>query len=125
MIISCSNNYVGIGTASPAATLDVNGKTHTSQLQVSTGTVFSNMQGGQYDVGTSTSSEKVVTVTFPVAFSGTPKIMATAQGCCGYGDAFTITVINAQPGYFTANVYRVDQNASWGQDLQLIWWAWQ
>ena len=123
MSISQAGN-VGIGTATPATTLDVNGETHTLQFQISNGNVFSNMQGGQYDIGTNGSQEKQVTVTFPVAFTSTPKIMATAQGCCNYGDVFNITVVNAQPGYFVANVYRID-GGSWGQDLQMIWWAWQ
>ena len=120
------NGNVGIGDDAPAAKLDVNGKTATNELQVGSGSTFSNMQGGEFTVGSSTVDPKVVTLTFPTAFSSAPEVVATAKEGAAFDNVFTITTQSISATSVTFVVKRVDSSVgSWGQDLKLSWFAFE
>ncbi|MEZ5003710.1 MAG: H-type lectin domain-containing protein [Chitinophagales bacterium] len=119
------NGKVGIGTTSaPTQELDVNGNTTTNGLQVGTGTMFSNMQGGKVDVGSHSGSVKTVNVTFSSAFSAAPNVICTASCEPGqsFDDAFNVTTRNVTTTGFTMIINRVDGDA-WGQALDVHWFA--
>jgi hypothetical protein len=69
------------------------------------------------------------TVTFPHAFSSTPKVIASISGDPGFanaGDTFAMSIraITTTTG-FTVNVVRVDTAGGWSQQLRINWQAWQ
>ncbi len=105
------------------STLTVNGTTSTSKLQVGGGTTYNEMQSGTTDLGTCSScSVQQYTISYPSSFAGTPNVVCTPLGCCGYSDTFAATVYNSQPGYFQVNIVRIN-GTGWGQDLHLSWTA--
>jgi hypothetical protein len=75
------SGFVGIGTSTPTAKLDVNGRTNTDQLQVGAGTVMSNIQSGSFAAGASADDFLTATLTFPTAFAAVPRVTATAPQC--------------------------------------------
>lgn len=126
-VTNSSNIYnnggqIGIGTATPNSELDVNGTMRATSLKVADGGTFIGMQSGIYAAGTSATVTKTVTVTYPVPMLGAIRVLANIQGCCGYTDGYTINVIDSTPTFFTAVIRRIDAT-SWGQDLQVIWFA--
>lgn len=122
-----STVYVGIGTPTPAYALEVNGTTQTDQLKVGAGTSHTNIQSGTFTVGSSASGFATATLTFPTAFSATPRVIATArnQAATSYGDTFTVTLRSVSTTAVTFNIQRVDTNAAWAQTLQIDWIALQ
>jgi hypothetical protein len=120
MILNASGN-LGIGNNTPAAKLHVAGGTKIGN----SGTVFQNMQGGQITIGGTSSASKEVTLTFPTAFSNTPRVIATCQTETGqtYPDNFSVTVRSVSTTSCVLIVRRTDTNASWGQNLLCNWIA--
>ena len=113
---------VGIGTNNPGTTLDVLGS-----FRLSGGTVLSKIQSGTSPVGSSTTKDKTITVTFPFSFASVPKVIASARAQPGttWPDAFAVTTRSIDPNQFTVNLIRVDLASGWGQALQLDWMAWE
>jgi hypothetical protein len=124
MTVLASGN-VGIGTTTPAVKLDISGRTNTDQLQVGTGTVLNNIQSGTYTAGTSATTFKSVTITFPAAFASAPRVIASAHNDAAYNvnDTFTVTVRSVSATAVTLNIQRVDVAAAWGQNLLIDWLA--
>lgn len=121
------NGNVGIGVNNPTQNLDVAGNTTTDGLQVGTGTMFMNMQGGKTDVGASGGNNIVtINVVFPAAFASTPNVICTASAEPGtnYDDSFNVTTRNVATTGFTMVINRVDGD-SWGQNLDVHWFAFQ
>ena len=112
---------MGIGTASPAATLHVNG---TSKFG-SPGTVIKAMQVGQMTLGTCASGSCKWTLTFPNAFANTPKVIANVQTQIGqtYSDNFSVTVQSVSTTSVVFVVQRTDSNVAWGQTPLINWFA--
>jgi hypothetical protein len=126
LLVLKNNGNVGIGTSTPSATLDVKGSLRVGG-SAGTGTVFSKMEGGTATVGSSDSTLKTVTVTFPAAFSSIPKVIVTARGQ-DYNDTFSVTTRSISTTRFIVNVSRTNSSSvypGWGQDLQLDWMAWE
>jgi len=109
---------VGINTADPAATLDVNGS-----LRIGGGTVISRMQSGTATVGSSGAQRVNITVFFPTAFTSAPRVMATARGG-NFPDTFAVTTTAISATSFSINIMRMDSTSAWGQTLLLDWMAW-
>ena len=83
-------------------------------------------EAGIANVGSSTSQVKQIKVTFPEPFSAAPIVVANAlQTDPKYPpgsikDTFAVTITSVSTSGFTANVCRVDSEAtSWGQNLSL------
>ena len=121
MTISTNGN-VGIGTTSPAATLDVNGT-----ARFGGGTTYTKLQAGTLAVGSSGSGFKVVTQVFAIAFATAPQIVATVRNEPGtdYDASFCATVRKSSITNAVFNIRRVDVVGSWAQNLQLDWEAWE
>jgi Head domain of trimeric autotransporter adhesin/H-type lectin domain len=120
------NGNTGIGTTTPASTLDVNGETRTKQLKVGdNGTFMSNIQKGSFTIGTSAGAFKTVTVNFPNAFSSVPTLVVTVRHEPGYNvnDTFSATIRSISTTSVTLNIQRVDSATGWGQNLLLDWIA--
>ncbi|MEZ5003709.1 MAG: H-type lectin domain-containing protein [Chitinophagales bacterium] len=115
---------VGIGIATPSQKLDVNGNTTTDGLQVGSGTMMTGMQVGKVDVGTSVSQVKQVSVSFPTSFSAAPMVICTAATEPGtnFNDSFNVTVRSITSTGFVMVIQRLD-GTSWGQDLDVNWFA--
>lgn len=103
--------------------LEVEGLVKSTGLEIGSGSTFTKFQAGKFAAGTSNSSSKTVTVNYPTTFSGTTRVIAAIEGCCGFSDSFTVNVNNSSNGSFTAVIRRID-GTSWGQDVQIIWFAW-
>jgi alpha-tubulin suppressor-like RCC1 family protein len=116
------NAYVGIGTNNPQATLDVAGS-----FRINQGTKFTRVQDGIFTAGASTTNTLVVTNTFPIAFSTTPTVLATAMSQSGtdFPDTFCVTVRRVTTTNVVVNIVRVDQNGLWGQSLRIAYHAWE
>ena len=114
---------VGINTNNPGATLDVNGS-----LRVNSGTVFTDLLAGQAVMpGGATTSKTNITITFPKAFSSTPKIVATINADPGWDvdDTFVASVRKVTTTNCVVNIVRVDSASGWSQILRVNWMAWQ
>jgi H-type lectin domain-containing protein len=113
---------VGIGTNAPGAQLDVAGSV---RFGVG-GSVFSRIQSGRVDVGQNAAGGvATVTVTFPTAFSSTPRVLLTVQGD-DYSDTFAVTARAVTNTGLKINVLRLDSlGSNWGQDLSVNWLAWE
>ncbi|MEH1867448.1 MAG: hypothetical protein V7K69_20895 [Nostoc sp.] len=113
---------VGIKTLTPGATLDVLGS-----FRLNNGTVLSKIESGTIAVGSSASKNKEITVTFPVNFSGIPKVIASARAepNTTWPDTFAVSTRSLDAKQFTVNIIRVDSVDGWTQNLQLDWIAWE
>ena len=110
---------VGIGTNNPAgAALAVVGGIRAGV----NGTLQSRVQFGTATVGTGTNGVNTFTITFPTAFSTTPKVFVTAKGNDTV-DTFVISTRNVLAANFKVNIIRVDAAVGWGQSLQVDWYA--
>jgi hypothetical protein len=68
---------------------------------------------------------KQVHTNFQSAFTDVPKIIATVRGESANKDTFAITTCNIDVNGFIVNVRRLDAGpVSWGQNLQVDWFAW-
>jgi hypothetical protein len=115
---------LGIGTSSPATTLDVNGVLLTRALKVNTGTQFNQIQAGHQFCGSHGGGVKEVLIRFPQGFAQKPLVICTARGEGYYNDTFGITVKYLDNNTFKVNIIRLDaHNAGWGQNLRLDWVA--
>jgi hypothetical protein len=133
---------VGIGTTAPSSKFDVvngsitvrginagievNGPVKVNSIQVDNGTILSRIQAGTAFVGgNGVSGVKTITVIFPSPFSTAPQIMVTPRGE-NYADVFSVTTRNIGTTSFQVNVQRTDSGLStWGQNLQVDWFAWE
>jgi hypothetical protein len=92
-------------------------------------TTFTNIQAGQAIMPSSSTVLTNFTVTFPHAFSSTPKVIASISGDPGFptaADTFVMSIraLTSTSG-FTVNVMRVDTAGGWSQQLRINWQAWQ
>jgi hypothetical protein len=118
---------IGIGTTTPAAKLDVIGSIKADSLLLGNGTPLSKIQSGTASVGNSGTKNKQFTVNFPVGFSGTPKVIASARAepSSNWPDTFAVSTKSISNTQFTVNLIRVDSTTGRGQNLQLDWMAWE
>ncbi len=116
------NGNIGIGVTAPDNKLDVVGT-----FQLGNGTSFSKLQAGTYTVGSNASTGvKVVTLTFPSAFTTVPKIVITPRNENGINDIVVISTRNITTTNAVILIYRVDAaGGTWGQNLQFDWFAWE
>ena len=116
---------VGIGTSSPRSKLDVRGKTMTEQLQIGEGSVVSSLQTGSVSISSGNNNPATVTITFPKAFSGTPRVFVSVRNKAGNNltESYATTVHSVNSSFAIINIMRVDVNAGWTQELQLDWMA--
>jgi type VI secretion system secreted protein VgrG len=106
-------------TGARDVSIQASGKTSISTL--------GNLQSGQAIAGTSTSNSVIVSITFPKAFTSTPKIVVTPNCDPGWnvGDTFTTTIRSVTTAGCVVNVYRADSSGGWSQALRLNWIAWE
>lgn len=131
---------VGIGTTTPTATLHVAGSGSSARVDGLGGTgtrlvtvdadgtlSTSAQQSGSSQIGSSGgASFKTVTITFPVAYAAAPGVVictARNEDDGSYDDTFAVSVRRVTTTGFEVNVKRVDNTASWGQNLLLNWIA--
>jgi hypothetical protein len=97
-----------------------------NSLQADSGTKFSKMLAGTLVAGGSAAQFKIVTITFPTAFIGTPKITVTPRNDPANinNDVYAVTVRSISATAAVINILRVDVAAGWGQNMQLDWQAW-
>ncbi len=114
-------------TRSNAMLVRKNGNVEIENLIVGNGSLISKQQAGTISVGANGTAFKVFTFSFPQAFAGIPKIVATARHEAGtnYDDTFVVTIRSISAASVTFNILRVDQNALWAQNLLLDWMAWE
>ena len=115
-----ASGYLGVGTASPGATLDVAGTARVG----SPGTIFKAMQAGQATIGAQ-NQDYQYTLTFPNAFANAPKVIATCQTQTGqtYTDNFSIVVQSVSTTSCILRIHRTDSGTAWGQSLLVNWFA--
>nr|VFK66809.1 MAG: Head domain of trimeric autotransporter adhesin [Candidatus Kentron sp. UNK]VFK72229.1 MAG: Head domain of trimeric autotransporter adhesin [Candidatus Kentron sp. UNK] len=131
-LTALKNGDVGIGTATPEVELDVYGSVafggdanDTVQFG-DAGRPFAAMRVGKYDVGSSSSNIKTVTVTFGQTFSVAPLVTATAAGERTWNNVFAVTVRSVTTTGFVAVIKRLDNTTlGWGQNLDLGWQAYE
>ncbi len=110
-------------------TSDANGnanwenKIKTNELQVGAGTAMNGIQLGTFNAGANPSAFKIVTITFPVAFTAPPKVFASARNEATFNDTFSVTVRTVTATSVTLNIQRVDLAGAWAQNLQIDWMA--
>jgi hypothetical protein len=119
---------MGINTNAPGATLDVAGSFRVGGSVI--GTVFSAIQAGTANVLSNTTASKVVTITFPSAFTALPRFIATARNDPTYfdtdlGDTFVVSVRRLTTTSVVLNIIRIDSASGWAQELRVDWLAWQ
>lgn len=94
------------------------------------GAAFTKVQAGTAEIGpgypgVSTEPCKRVQVTFPASFTDTPKVIATVRGNGQHKETFAVTTSTIDASGFFVNVRRLDAGpVSWGQNLQVDWFAW-
>lgn len=126
-------NGNGNNTRSNALVVYKNGDTELDNLKtlkVGGGTTISKQQAGEVIAGTNPggSGFKTFTLTFPTAFSATPKIIATAKNDPSFSnvdDTFVVSVRSLSTTQVVFNIQRVDLNTGWSQNLRIEWMAWE
>jgi hypothetical protein len=93
------------------------------------GTTISTLQAGQAIMPGSSTVSTNFSITFPQAFTATPKVIASISGDPGFPnatDVFALTVRGSiSTTGFTVNVMRLDTPGGWSQQLRINWQAWQ
>ena len=124
-------NVIRIGTPGSHTSAFIAGVvTDVGGVQVGTnGTTMSFIQSGQAIMPSSSLVLTNFTVTFPHAFTATPKVIASISGDPGFASAsdtfaMSIRALTTTTG-FTVNVMRVDSASGWSQQLRINWQAWQ
>jgi hypothetical protein len=124
--------YAGyfLGRAHVTKDLTVAGTASAGALKVApagNGTTFTRVQAGTTAVGNSGTVAKAVTITFPFAFTGVPKLTATPRNEPGtdYPDAFIVSTRSVSATQAVVNIVRVDTAVGWGQALLVDWLAWE
>ncbi len=116
---------VGIGTPTPAATLNVSGTVRVDNATTN-GTAIGAIQAGTATLGTSGAQEAQFTVTFPSTFASIPHVIVTARAADpNAADVFAVSTRSISTTQFVINIIRLDVASGWGQNLQLDWFAWQ
>ncbi len=99
---------------------------NSAYLGSTSGTVFNEVQAGQAQMPPSSLNETNFLITFPHAFSSTPKITATISfGIQGVSDMYALCVSSSSTTSFRVSVMRLDSSGGWGQNLLINWLAWQ
>jgi hypothetical protein len=99
-----------------------------SSLRISGGVTFTKIQAGAVTLGPGIAGVNVYTVTFPSAFSATPRVTATVNGEAGAAsdDLFVLSVRAKSTTQFQVNVYRIDnRGGTWTQNINVDWIAWE
>jgi hypothetical protein len=99
-----------------------------SSLRISGGVTFTKIQAGAVTLGPGIAGVNVYTVTFPSAFSATPRVTATVNGEAGAAsdDLFVLSVRAKSTTQFQVNVYRIDnRGGTWTQNINIDWIAWE
>jgi len=96
-------------------------------VSINGGTLLTNVLAGQATVGSSTTYQTNVTITFPKAFITTPKMVITASSdpAWNVGDTFVATVRSVSTTGCVVNIVRVDSAGGWSQLLRVNWIAWE
>jgi hypothetical protein len=123
------NNTIRIGTPGTQTSAVIAGVVNDNGgVSVgASGTTILNLETGQAVMPSASTVETNFTITFPTAFSSSPKIiftLANDPGFQGYSDVFASSVSSNSPAAFTVNVYRVN-GTGWLQNLRINWQAWQ
>jgi hypothetical protein len=117
------------GTYSSAVTFNNTGNSFIGAMQVGAdGSAFTQIEAGQATMaGSSSTSKTNLTITFPKAFTATPKVIATVNADPGWNvdDTFVVSVRTVSTTGCEFNIVRVDAATGWSQALRVNWMAWQ
>jgi hypothetical protein len=131
-----SINLGGLDMSYDGSDLNISGGLNTTSntdfniFSINSGTQIVKMACGKYDFGSgSGSTTNVRTITFGTTFSDSTKVRvfvtpSTEPGRT-YNDTFSCSVKLITTTQFDVHVYRVDQSGSWGQGLDIHWWAFE
>jgi uncharacterized protein involved in type VI secretion and phage assembly len=91
------------------------------------GTLFTNMLAGQGIVGSSTTSETNINITFPKAFITAPRVLVSPSADPNWNvpDTFVASVRSVTTTNCVVNILRVDASIGWSQFLRVNWLAWE
>jgi len=103
------------------------------------GTYMRNLKGGTYTAGPDNGENDIrfdvdgfalYRIRFDEPFEGIPHITVTARHPDSavanfFPDTFNTTIQSVTRTEFIVNVQRMDQEVSWGMDLQLTWWGFE
>lgn len=91
------------------------------------GTVFTNMLAGQGIVGSSSTAETNINITFPKAFITVPHVLVSPSADPNWNvpDTFVASVRSVSTTNCLVNVLRVDASTGWSQVLRVNWLAWE
>ncbi len=120
LVVSINLSNVVVHTTSANPITITHHTHHTDQTQPSP---WSGIVYGTATVGTSTQTTVQVTIKFPKAFAGTPRIIGVTQGTQDVDDLFIVSFYQVQSTGAIAVISRQNGN-SWGQALDLNWMAW-
>jgi hypothetical protein len=127
LIAQFGNAAAFVADITTNGTVDATGFNGGSLRVGGSGTTITNMEAGQAIMPASSLQETNYTITFPTAFSSSPKIifsLANDPGFQGVSDIFSANVSSNSPAAFSINVYRLN-GTSWSQQLRINWQAWQ
>ncbi|MGB4775349.1 MAG: hypothetical protein WBP45_09270 [Daejeonella sp.] len=120
-LVTTQNGNVGIGISEPMAKLDINGS-----MKLNGGSVIQKIQVGEQLIEASSTRLKIVTITFPSAFTSIPKIVCTPKNTVSNSnEMFCVTIRSIDINSVTINIMRIDENAAWTQDVLLSWHTWE
>jgi hypothetical protein len=115
-------------TRSNAFVVRKSGDVEAKKLIIGGGTTTIKQQTGTATVGPSGTNVATVTISFPTAFTGVPKIIGTTKNQTGWAgtDAFAVSTKTISATSVTFTIVRVDVvGANWAQNLLLDWLAWE